>query len=491
MPRPLAALLACFLAASSEIAPTSADEGGGDQTAWVGKQVMTTRPEVEMKVFQPKQRRTEVVGIVGYPIVEVRAVQGELLWVRSQGLEGWIHKSEVVGLDRAVSHFSKQIAAHPNDAELFFRRSLAWHARGEDVNAIKDLTEVIRLEPDDAAYGNRGALREIKQEYELALADFDEAIHLDPKSANAYYNRGYARFMMNQFDEAIVDFDQAVQLDPQFVRAYNNRGFCRFKKEEYERAMDDFDEALRLDPSDSWALANRGRVWMAKHAYDNALRDFEHALRLDPNSALAHKNRGLTRLAMKQYAEALTDFDEALRLTPRDARLYNHRALAWEGTAEYDKALSDFTESLRLHSADSEVLANRGDAWHARGEYRAALGDYSEAIRLNPDEARAYAGRAGLWTTCPDRELRNPARAVESARRACELSAWNNPEWIELLAAACAEAGRLDQAVKWEQLALKADDFGDDRKAAGRGRLDRYAQLAREGAARKATAVGE
>ena len=45
------------------------------------------------------------------------------------------------------------------------------------------------LEPDAVAYFNRGIAYQAKGERDRAIADYDKAIALNPKYANAYYNR--------------------------------------------------------------------------------------------------------------------------------------------------------------------------------------------------------------------------------------------------------------------------------------------------------------
>ena len=75
------------------------------------------------------------------------------------------------------------------------------------------------------AYFNRGLVWQSKGELDHAIADFSEAIRLDPKDAPAYNNRGHVRKLKAEFDQALADYDAAIGLDPRDPAAYNNRAW--------------------------------------------------------------------------------------------------------------------------------------------------------------------------------------------------------------------------------------------------------------------------
>jgi Zn-dependent protease len=100
------------------------------------------------------------------------------------------------------------------------------------------------------------------------------------------------------------------------------------------------------------------------------------------------------------------------------------------------------------------ALTNRGLAEGRRGEWQRAIDDYYEAIRLAPKLATAHNNLAWLRATCPVDALRNGHEAVEHAAVACNATGWSTPNCLGTYAAACAEIGDFDQAVRWQQRAL-------------------------------------
>ena len=78
-----------------------------------------------------------------------------------------------------------------------------------------------------------------------------------------------------------------------------------------------------------------------------------------------------------------------------------------------------------------------------------------QAILLDGKDAWCYNQLAWVQATCSDASVRNGKEAVAAATKACELTGWRNWQFVDTLAAACAEAGDFKRAVELQEQALR------------------------------------
>ena len=130
----------------------------------------------------------------------------------------------------------------------YIHRGLAHNSRGELDKAIADYTEAMRIDPRHVeAYNNRSVAYMGKGQYDKAIADCNVAIRLEPTLASAYRIRGLAYLLRGKYDQAIADYSKAIGLDPTGFRSYHNRGVAYQKKGELEKAKADFAKAEELE----------------------------------------------------------------------------------------------------------------------------------------------------------------------------------------------------------------------------------------------------
>jgi tetratricopeptide (TPR) repeat protein len=222
-------------------------------------------------------------------------------------------------------------------------RGLAWQEKGQLDLAMADMTDAIRLNPNDAlAYSNRGILWREKHDVERAIDDFTQAIRINAVPRSDIGGDGH-------------------------VNVYTNRGLAYFAKGDLALALADFDEAIRRDRNDIQAYYSRSKVHDARHDMDRAIADLNQVIRLDPELVDAYYARADARVAryksssaaaVKEDLEfAIADYGSVIRLDPERAIAFYDRGVAWKLYGNTDRAVADFMESVRLNPMIPDFVA--------------------------------------------------------------------------------------------------------------------------------------
>jgi tetratricopeptide (TPR) repeat protein len=328
------------------------------------------------------------------------------------------------------------------------------------------------------------------------LGDTNGWLRVRHGSAEGWFAKDSAILM----DEAIPYFTDRLRTNSRDGLAYANRARTWQEKGELERALQDYDAAIRIasevEDRPLGQIGDRLRrllarpmpkqaaqvSWYRARAVicdrmgqsDRALQDLTWAVQLNPADPLTYVDRGLTYKGLRDYDKALADLGEAVRLDPQWASAYFHRANLFKARRDYDQALADYSAALRLDPKDTDAYFNRAATYRARKQYAQAAADWSEVVRLDPQDAEAHDRLAWLLATCPDAAVRDGSRAVDHAGSACDLTEGKNPSYLATLAAAFAENGRFDLAVKWQRRALESPEYERDEGPLVRRRLERF-----------------
>jgi tetratricopeptide (TPR) repeat protein len=201
--------------------------------------------------------------------------------------------------------------------------------------------------------------------------------------------------------------------------------------------------------------------------------DFINSINDVKETTLAYGYRAVAWRQKGEWDKEIADYTERLRLAPDSVTYYN-RGIAWIVKKDFDNAIADFNQAIRLDPGYVRAYDKRGIAWNGKRLYDRAIHDYDQAMKLDSNYASAFNNAAWLLATCPQQRIRDGKRAVDLALKACDLTAWSNGSDCGTLAAAYAEIGDFDSAVKYQRKAIELNASRADFVSGARARLEFY-----------------
>jgi len=258
-----------------------------------------------------------------------------------------------------------------------------------------------------------------------AIAAWEEALKLNPQSDKAHNNVGLLLVSAGRFAEAAAHFEKTLAINPEYPAAHSNLGVALASAGKPDEAAAEFREALKIDPESVEARTNLARI------------------------AEAFAAQGRDLVLKGSFDEAVALFEKSLAAAPDSAETHNGLAVALVRKGRLEEAEAHFRKAAELKPDFAEPWFNLGDTlYFLEGKVPEALEAWRAVLRIDPDHVSVLNQTAWVLATSPDASLRNGTEAVTLAERAARLTGGRQPAIYDTLAAAYAEAGRFDDAVK-------------------------------------------
>ena len=328
----------------------------------------------------------------------------------------------------------------------------------EREESLADLNKAIELYPRNlAAWRARGVFHMAGGDFDKALSDLQELLTRDPDDLLAHQAIAQTLRELKQFDEAVEHLDQVIEANPDSSLAFNLKARIEEEKGNIDAALDNLNQAIQVQPNDLGAILYRARLLTASQQFDLALADVDQALKLRPQLPQAVLLRSMISAAQDRYDDAIADLRQLLNQEPDNTELKIQIGVMYEADRQPRKAIELYNEILEKDPDNWTALRRRGDAQLSIANQGEAIRDYEAALVLNPDDTGSLNNLAWVLATSPNDALRNGQRALEHARKACELTQYEAPHILSTLAASYAELGQFEEAIKWSAKAVAMD----------------------------------
>ena len=148
----------------------------------------------------------------------------------------------------AINALTEAINTNPELSEAYFRRGICFYNINEDRLALADFQMASSLAYDDPrmrlwegfALAKMGDSYEAIRAYGLAITETDRYVP-------AFVNRGLVYLSIEDYEKAIADFNDAIRLEPTVAGHYFKRGVAYERLGDYQKAADSFANAARFD----------------------------------------------------------------------------------------------------------------------------------------------------------------------------------------------------------------------------------------------------
>ncbi len=320
---------------------------------------------------------------------------------------------------QAEADYTSYLRFDPTDSQSYDRRGFIRYQIGQ----VSD--DIPHLISNDIRLPIRYDIRHQGEIKKLALADYNQAIRLNPNFAEAYYHRaivyddlGYTATALDDYKQVLA-IDPNVFLDPNTFITYDERSIPHEQLMNQDAALDDYEKVFNLNVN-TFIMNNhprargyyeRGKILVRLaeqlvHSAEKQVIPEESTLAGYYCDASIEQPVQATQAyseAEGYYNNAIEDFKEAIRYDPNldsfeYARAFRDRGYIYSRQGDRQKAIQDFNQAIYVNNKYAPAYFARGCVRAEGGDYQGAIEDYNRAIRYGrgKDKERTVAIRQDL-----------------------------------------------------------------------------------------------
>jgi len=307
-------------------------------------------------------------------------------------------------LEKASAMFDRVLAIDPGHFDALNARGVVLAYKGQYDDALIYYRRALQQEDNTGVRMNIALTYYLKGERETADKIFEEVVALDESymelfdfladvgNAQEFYDVGTSYLRQNRFDLALAQFEEAIASDEQFADAINAKAVVLTHKGQYDEALALYERAAAIEPEQTGFRLNIALIYYLKGDRDRADVLYQQIISEDDaydglldflaevESAEEHYKIASAYMQQEEYDRALDRLDKALASDPQMGDAYNAKAVVLCQRGAYDEAYGLLEEAEKLMPAHPGVRLNMAIVRYLQGRRNEAQVIYQQVV---------------------------------------------------------------------------------------------------------------
>ena len=219
----------------------------------------------------------------------------------------------------------------------------------------------------------------------------------NPEKGKVKYLESGKRYMQkSKYQEAAIQFQNALVLDPRYAEASYQLAQAELAQHQWRQAYAALEHTIDLDPTRLDARLDRSRLFLAAREFPRTEEEAAFILQRDPGNVAALQILGASLMARGENQAALQNFSKIAELMPNDATAYINLALVEVSLRHFDQGEQYLRKAISVDQHSVQAYTDLVNFYRVRGDVPRAEQVFQEAINQNPNAITLYIAGADL-----------------------------------------------------------------------------------------------
>jgi len=212
-----------------------------------------------------------------------------------------------------------------------------------------------------------------------------------------YLESGQRYFDKGQYREAEIQFQNAIQVDSRFADAHYKLALAAMKLQQWPTAYQELSTTIQLQPDQYAAHLDMANLLILGRQFNDAKEHLDLLAQKQPNNPDVYLARANYYAGTNNTTAALADMQKALQLDPSRSDSYLNLALLQMHGQQWDAAEASFKKAVELSPKSTNALISLGNFYQARGRFPEAEPWFRRAIETAADDPNPRLSLASLY----------------------------------------------------------------------------------------------